>query len=184
MARFEFQSTGHIEEICRKLRRDQNKAVFVGILDRPAVATYAMYVEFGWTQRVTPKQHYAFNAWWGINRPIGSILYNPPRPFMRGTIAGMRQQWAVMGGRYLLGCNWEIVQTLAFMGQMAANDVKVTIATATIPGNNQSMTLRSNFTMTVYNYRGQGHQVTNGNITTRKPLVLTGAMLHITYRVE
>lgn len=181
---FSFDTAHKIEDICRKLRRDASKVVFVGILDEPAVATYGMYVEFGWTQRVTAKQHYAFRAWWGINRPIGSVLYNPPRPFMRGTLAAQRTTWRDLAANYLVMHDWNIVNSLAFIGQVATNDVKQTIATGQVTGTNYTFPLRSDFTMTAYAARGAGHRVTNGNITTRKPLVLTGAMMHITYRVE
>lgn len=184
MVNFQFDTTHKIEDICRKLRRDASKVVFVGILDNPDVATYGMYVEFGWTQRVTAKQQHAFRAWWGINRPIGSVLYNPPRPFMRGTLYAKKTEWRDIAANYLVMHDWNIINSLAFIGQVATNDVKTTIATAQIPGNNVSFPLRSDFTMTAYAARGTGHRVTNGNITTRKPLVLTGAMLHITYRVE
>ena len=64
--------SGRLQQIIDRLKQSQNMNVKVGILDDPDTAKYASCVEFGWTQRVTPKQHYAFAQWWGISYVGGS----------------------------------------------------------------------------------------------------------------
>ena len=59
----------------------------VGISDSE-IATYASYVEFGWTQTVTPAQAAYLRAHTNGGGPKpGSVLYNPPRPIFRGTFS-------------------------------------------------------------------------------------------------
>ena len=83
-----------IPQIIEKLKQSQNMNVKVGILDDPKTAKYASCVEYGWTQRVTPKQSYAFRAWWGINLRVGTVISSPPRPFLRGTLYANEFNWA------------------------------------------------------------------------------------------
>ena len=74
---------------------EKGTAFKVGIIDDPEVATYAAYNEFGWVQRVTPKQsvylsgrlNYSVKKNGFANAPIkpGMTLSSSPRPFLRGT---------------------------------------------------------------------------------------------------
>lgn len=175
-------SSGRLQQLIDRLKQQQNMNVKVGILDDPDVAKYASCVEFGWTQRVTPKQHYAFAQWWGINLPINTVLHNPPRPFLRGTLWHYSHMWAVQGVNMLIrnGFNMEIA--LAYMGQIAGQNVQETIAGGGVQAAGQSFDIRSEFTMHVYGLRGGDG---TGNVNTTRPMVLTGKMLgSITYRVD
>ena len=71
------------------------------------------------------------------------------------------------------------------IGQVAGQDVQTTIAGGGIDAQGMSFPIRSEFTMHVYNLRGEGHVNGTGNINTVKPMVLTGNMLgSITYRID
>ena len=174
--------SGRLQQIIDRLKQQQNMNVKVGILDDPETAKYASCVEFGWTQRVTPKQHYAFAQWWGINLPINAVLHNPPRPFLRSTLWHYSHTWAVQGVNVLIRSNFNMETALAFIGQIAGQDVQCTIAGGGVQAAGQSFDLRSEFTMHVYSLRGGDG---TGNVNTTRPMVLTGKMLHsITYRVD
>ena len=82
---------------------EKGTAFKVGIIDDPEVATYAAYNEFGWVQRVTPKQsvylsgrlNYSVKKNGFANAPIkpGMTLSSPPRPFLRGTADAKKEDW-------------------------------------------------------------------------------------------
>ena len=174
-----------IPQIIEKLKQSQNMNVKVGILDDPKTAKYASCVEYGWTQRVTPKQSYAFRAWWGINLRVGTVISNPPRPFLRGTLYANEFNWALIGVNSLIRSDWNMERALAMVGQVAGQDVQTTISGGGIDAQGMSFPIRSEFTMHVYNLRGEGHINGTGNINTVKPMVLTGNMLgSITYRID
>ena len=86
--------------------------------------------------------------------------------------------------KYFISSNFDIERTYAFIGQYAGQCVQETIASGGVASAGQSFPIRSPFTMKVYNYRGEGHKVVEGNINTTKSMVLTGNMLgSITYKV-
>ena len=174
-----------IPQIIERLKQSQNMNVKVGILDDPKTARYASCVEYGWTQRVTHKQSYAFRAWWGINLRVGTVISSPPRPFLRGTLYANEFNWALIGVNSLIRSDWNMERALAMIGQVAGQDVQTTIAGGGIDAQGMSFPIRSEFTMHVYNLRGEGHVNGTGNINTVKPMVLTGNMLgSITYRID
>ena len=65
----------------------------VGISDSE-IATYALYVEFGWTQTVTSAQSAYLRAHTngGEPKPWG-VLHNPPRPIFRRTFSVEHSKW-------------------------------------------------------------------------------------------
>ena len=86
MINFNVYRSNRLPDLMKKLQQLNKSHALVGILDDPHTATYGAYVEFGWTQQVTRKQAYVFRKWWNINLKVGKTLYNPPRPFLRGTL--------------------------------------------------------------------------------------------------
>ena len=184
MINFNVYRSNRLPELLKKLQQLNKSYALVGILDDPATATYGAYVEFGWTQQVTRKQAYVFRKWWNINLKVGKTLYNPPRPFLRGTLWAYSSDWAQITLNVLLRSNFDVERTYAFIGQHAGQCVQETIASGGIANAGQSFPIRSPFTMKVYSYRGEGHKVADGNINTTKSMVLTGNMLgSITYKV-
>ncbi len=89
--------TEELENRIRKLekRYDTSKKHYakVGISDSE-IATYASYVEFGWTQTVTKAQSYFLKTQIGrFAPPPGATIYNPPRRNFRGTFASEHSKW-------------------------------------------------------------------------------------------
>lgn len=177
--------SGRLQQIIDRLKQQQNMNVKVGILDDPDTAKYASCVEFGWTQRVTPAQHTAFLAWWGIDLHINAVMHNPPRPFLRSTLWHYSHTWAVIGTNSLILSQWNMETALATVGEIAGQNVQNTISGGGVQAAGQSFDLRSEFTMRVYQHRDNGRSDGTGNINTTRPMVLTGHMLgSITYRVD
>ena len=157
MINFNVYRSNKLPDLLKKLQQLNKSHALVGILDDPQTATYGAYVEFGWTQQVTRKQAYVFRKWWNINLKVGKTLYNPPRPFLRGTLWTYSSDWAQITLNVLLRSNFDIERTYAFIGQHAGQCVQETIASGGIANAGQSFPIRSPFTMKVYNYRGEGH---------------------------
>ena len=67
MINFNVYRSNRLPALMKKLQQLNKSHALVGILDDPQTATYGAYVEFGWTQQVTPKQAYVFRKWWNIN---------------------------------------------------------------------------------------------------------------------
>lgn len=186
MINFNVYRSNKLPDLLKKLQRLNKSHALVGILDDPQTATYGAYVEFGWTQQVTRKQAYVFRKWWNINLKVGKTLYNPPRPFLRGTLWAYSSDWAHLTLNVLLRSNFDVERTYAFIGQYAGQCVQETIASGGIANAGQSFPIRSPFTMKVYNTRVHGFGIagSDGNINTTKSMVLTGNMLgSITYKV-
>ncbi len=183
--RIDITRSGRLQQIIDRLKQSQNMNVKVGILDDPDTAKYASCVEFGWTQRVTPAQHTAFLAWWGIDLHVNAVMHNPPRPFLRGTLYAYEHQWAVIGANSLIRSQWNMEVALATVGEIAGQNVQDTISGGGIDAHGMSFPIRSEFTMRVYANRDNGRSDGTGNINTTRPMVLTGHMLgSITYRVD
>lgn len=172
--------TEELENRIRKLekRYDTSKRHYakVGISDSE-IATYASYVEFGWTQTVTKAQSYFLKTQIGrFAPPPGATIYNPPRPIFRGTFASEHSKWTKAITKALK--NSDEITALKTVGLIAQSDLKATIATGGT--SKQKFKPRAELTMRMYANQAKGHKTnkTPSNIKTRKPLVLTGAMLN------
>lgn len=156
----------------------QVTAVEVGVLDAE-IATYASFVEFGWAQRVTPKQ-----ARWFIHQGVahppktGSALINPARPFMRSTVAACSKEWANLFARAIKKQGIENIKAaLSLVGMQASADIRQTL----VDGGTKLDTFdrRAKLTMELYEREAKGHASDgSGNMHTDKPLVKTGSLLN------
>lgn len=157
---------------------DTAHAIEVGVLDAE-IATYASYVEFGWVQRVTPKQ-----AGWFINQgvehppKVGGALVNPARPFMRSTVAACSKDWADLFARAVKKQGIDGIDVaLNLVGIKACDDIKETL----VNGGTKLDTFdrRAGLTMELYEREAADHQTDgSGNLETDKPLVKTGSLLN------
>lgn len=165
-----------IKHLVKKYESDKPKYVKVGIFDSE-IATYASYVEYGWTQTVTKAQSYFLKTQIGrFAPPPGATIYNPPRPIFRGTFASEHSKWTKAITKALK--NSDEITALKTVGLIAQSDLKATIATGGT--SKQKFKPRAELTILMYANQAKGHKTnkTPGNIKTRKPLVLTGAMLN------
>lgn len=174
------QSSGlekHFKTMARKLENGA-KSVEIGVTDA-AVAPYATYVEYGWVQRVTPKQHKWFIRQ-GVRNPPkpGSSLVNPPRPFLRGTLTAEGDKWRGIIAAALKK-NLNATTALKLAGTQAAQDVRETIRKGGT--RTQQFPERSPLTMELINpAKGKTRKgkASKANATTTKPLMLTGRLLN------
>ena len=151
-------------------------SVEVGVTDA-SVAPYAAYVEYGWVQRVTPKQAAYLNHQLGKHTiSAGMALVNPPRPFLKGTMAAEAPKWRETAKKALHKTG-DKAKALAILGQQAADDVRMTIKRG---GTSKEMfPERAPLTMALYKQQSKGKgRKGGGNATTSKPLVLTGKLLN------
>lgn len=168
-----------------KLKQDMQQAikgatkVEVGITD-PAVAEYATYVEFGWVQRVTPKQSLFF-AGRGVSHPpkAGNSLVNPARPFFRGTIAQRAEHWNKLLKKYVKANGIDSLQSgLMLAAQEAQADIVETITRGQVVGGGETFAERSNLTMELYaNESADKSKDGTGTVDTRKPLEKSGDLV-------
>lgn len=117
---------------------EKGTAFKVGIIDDPEVATYAAYNEFGWVQRVTPKQsvylsgrlNYSVKKNGFANAPIkpGMTLSSPPRPFLRGTADAKKEEWRdlIAQGIKTIGVQ-QLPKIIELVARQAQVDVQETI---------------------------------------------------------
>lgn len=117
---------------------EKGTAFKVGIIDDPEVATYAAYNEFGWVQRVTPKQsvylsgrlNYSVKKNGFANAPIkpGMTLSSPPRPFLRGTADAKKEEWSdlIAQGIKTIGVQ-QLPKIIELVARQAQVDVQETI---------------------------------------------------------
>ena len=164
--------------------KDASKAtVAVGVLGDPEVATYASYNEFGWVQRVTPKQAFFLNKTYGLTLNPGYTLMSPPRPFLRSTARDSAKDWAkALGeGIRLLGPE-KIEDALLMMGRQAQVDVQKTIKNAGT--DKEKFPLRSPMTMQIYQVKdeltakGNKRSIERGSGSARpQALFKTGVLL-------
>ena len=167
--------------------------VEVGVADA-SIAPYATYVEYGWVQRVTGKQSlFLSNA---IGKPVprredgkpnfqaaaikpGMALVNPPRPFLRGTMAAEAPKWRETAKK-ALHKTLDKEKALAILGRQAADDVRMTITSGGT--SKETFPERSPLTMALYKplnkSRGKKGGRGAGNVSTSKPLVLTGKLMN------
>lgn len=175
---------GNYQSILRKALEDASKLkVEVGIKD-PDVARYATYVEYGWVQTITPKQSRYFGSKYGIGLKPGNTLFNPPRPFMRGTLAAKQQEWKQSLGMYAKQAGiQQLPKALALVGELMANDIKMTIRNGGVEGG-ESFPRRSALTQallaaqTARTASGRRRQTDKtGNAMSDKPMMNTSVML-------
>jgi hypothetical protein len=166
--------------------------VEVGVADA-SIAPYATYVEYGWVQRVTGKQSlFLSNA---IGKPVprredgkpnfqaaaikpGMALVNPPRPFLRGTMAAEAPKWRETAKK-ALHKTLDKEKALAILGRQAADDVRMTITSGGT--SKEKFPERSSLTMELYRQKAEAKGRKGkggGNLTTAKPLVLTGKLMN------
>lgn len=169
------QAVDRIEEQVRA--RMKPGAVLVGITDSQ-VATYASYQEFGWVQRVTPKQRgwLGYHAGWDKAPKVGASLVLKPRPFMHSTFLAKNKRWMQIAKNTprVMGI-YDTEKLLALVGAEAVSDIQATIKA----GGNEVMTFeeRHPLTMAIYAQRAQGHRTDGaGGISVKKPLTLSGRM--------
>lgn len=161
----------------KKLGKDLEQACrtvcTVGIKDMKGangVSTqeYSTYLEYGWVQRVTPKQAGYLRGTSGVNVPVGAVLSNPPRPFFRGTRDAEGEKWIKVLKNAVAHYQAEDIFTahekaLNFIGLLATQDIQQTL----INGGTSKMKFakRSPLTMTILSARANGHQ-SDGSGTT------------------
>lgn len=100
--------------------------IMVGV-NNSQIATYAQYLEYGWVQRVTPKQAGWFAGVHGVRLPVGTVLTNPPRPFLRDTARAEAKKWGKQfkEGFAQLGTAEKV---LPYIGALAQSDVIITLS--------------------------------------------------------
>ena len=172
------------ERLCEELRKranavDGRKAIRVGVTDRKA-QEYAVFVEFGWVQKVTKKQRRFFAATGGVPPPsVGSTLVNPPRPFLRGTLAAEEKKWAAMLKNKLTETG-SPEAALDAVGAQAVNDIWNTIVSGGT--SKEKFAKRSPLTMAMLKEDAKRHKASGKNTsaksasTTDQPLVLTSLL--------
>ena len=128
MIKLSIKSRKGIERILEAARKTGTRSyVEIGLKDQK-MATIASYLEFGWVQTVTRKQFGYFAQNYGMAIPPGSHLVNPPRPFLRGTLAAEGHNWSKLFKAVIKARGLEAVQTgLLMVGERAQQDVMQTI---------------------------------------------------------
>lgn len=186
----------NIQRIRERYDRKDATRVEVGVTD-PEIAKYATYVEYGWAQRVTTKQSlYLSNA---IGKPVprggdgkfafdkaaikpGTALVNPPRPFLRGTLAAEGGKWLKVLKASLKRGDAPM-KALAVVGTIAQQDITETIARGGT--SKEKFPERSELTMALLDQAQKGRKRPSGKNASgasasnrTQPLVLTGKLLN------
>lgn len=121
------------DELKRRLRsklEEKTKAPRLNVgVNNAEVATYAQYLEYGWVQRVTPKQAGFFRGVHGVNLPVGTVLTNPPRPFLRDTATAEGENWGRLFRQAFIDLG-SAEKAIKFLGLHAPADVKETLSKA------------------------------------------------------
>lgn len=187
--------TQRLEGLAKQYGNRAAKVVEVGVTDA-SIAEYAQYVEFGWVQRVTPKQSLFLSG--AIGRPVplsdrgrpdfskaaikpGTALVNPPRPFLRGTLVAEQEKWKGVLKKALQGLQ-DPASALTVLGTVAAQDVQATIASGGTT--KEKFQERAPLTMELYAAQSAGRKTggkkhsSKASSATTQPMVLSGALLH------
>ena len=148
------------------------------------VASVAQYLEYGWVQRVTKKQSGWFFGVNGLSVTPGSVLFMPPRPFLRSTLRHRADDWVEVFHNAFMRHQGDLELALAEVGMIAANDVQQTIVNAGIDG--EQFPRRSPLTQKLYEIYQQDHKTDGlGNLSGDKPLVSSGLLLaSISYQLD
>lgn len=155
----------------------------VGIVDNPEIAKYAVYNEYGWVQRVTPRQAGFFRHNFGINLTPNNTLMSPPRPFLRATAGAKRKAWEETMSKSIKSVgidNYE--KAVEMTARVAQADIQETIKNNGAEG--QKFPDRSDLTLQIYaqqealTHKGNKRKISNDSGTARRQALLkTGAML-------
>lgn len=184
----------------KKLKRDIRKAskqiVKVGVLDGATypsgikVSKVAEFIEFGWVQPVTAKQHRWF-AGHGVFLRSGTALRSPPRPVFQTVLNAKGKSWKKAGNDVLKGLENsplnKIQQALTTLGLKAQQDLQDAIINGAVDG--EKFAERSEVTLLLYSgdaKKGK-HKMdsTPNQTTTRKPLYRTGLLASsIAFNIE
>lgn len=119
------KSNGAFEQLRKKLTAEKGKKVEIGFFD-PEKATIAMYLEYGWMQRITPKQAGYFKGAHKVNLKVGNTLYMPPRPFIRGTFEAKHKEWIELAQKVFKN-RLDVNATLEILGNRAVEDIQASI---------------------------------------------------------
>ncbi len=178
-------TTMQITMACKKIEQrvlsslNEATQAHVGIIDDSEMATIASYQEYGWVQRVTPKQAGWFGRQ-GLKNPpkAGASLVLPPRPFFRATMQAEAKHWSDYYAKALKAYGVENAgAALQATAMRAADDIKETM----IRGGTKKEQFedRSPLTMEMYANQAAGHNTDGtGNISGAKALIKTGALLN------
>lgn len=173
-----------LEALLKKMQSQSKKTLSVGVINDGENAQKAQWLEYGWVQRVTPKQRAYFRHNYDIE--LGKTLYMPPRPFLRGTYTQNLGKWKTVAIN-AFKANFELEQALAMAGELAVSDVKQSMISGGIPGD-EKFADRSPMTLEIYakdiksgKHRAKG----TNNSTTKRPLIKSGRLLNaIAYDIE
>ena len=141
------------------------------------VATVAQYLEYGWVQTVTKRQ----SGWFAreprhLGVPPGTVLFMPPRPFLRATLRHKADDWVNVFKNAFVQYNGDLELALSAVGMRAKEDIQNTIRTAQVDG--EVFPRRSPLTMKLYEIYNQDHETDGtGNRSGDKPLMDTGLLL-------
>lgn len=158
----------NLHRLLNEAKTQKQSKVNIGVTGE--ASKYAEYIEFGWVQRVTPRQAgwLSHNGAKGI-RP-GSTLNNPPRPFMRDTFNAYSDEWIKIGKNefnktlketksYYLACE-KFLKAVGSAGQVA---ITATIGSG---GAEFGFEKRSPLTLAIYQSINGGAPIASGE----KPL--------------
>lgn len=167
-------------KLLENIKANASKKLLVGVMN-PEIATYGMYLEYGWVQRVTPKQNAWLNAQLGTNYKF-STLSNPPRPFMRATFAQKNREWAELFKEQLIKTQ-DVTKAFTTLGDVVVADIQKTINEGGCPAG--SFPKRSPLTMAMFEALGENKKVRKiqrgeslpNNTTTTQPMRLSGELL-------
>lgn len=129
--------------------------------DGVSTQEYSVYLEYGWVQKVTPKQAGYLRHASGINVPVGATLSNPPRPFFRGTKDAEGEKWLKILKNAVAHYQIDDIFTahekaLNLIGLLATQDIQETL----VSGGTKKMKFakRSPLTMAILKAKANGHQ--------------------------
>ncbi len=153
-----------LKSLVKNLKTESSKTVAVGVRDmrsESGVSTqeYGKYLEFGWVQRVTPRQS-GYLSHQGVHVPAGATLYNPPRPFFRYTIADEEKNWKDYFIKSLVhfsvGADASFyTKSLQMVGAIMVQDIQTTLENG--GSRNNRFPPRSPMTMAIYRAISEGH---------------------------
>lgn len=170
------KTSGGLQKLADALNQaETSQSVEVGILNKyPHVGEYARWLEYGWVQRVTKKQHYFLQRAIGKEgaAPMeGASLVLPPRPTFRATMAEEAGNWQseLEKAIKVYGVD-HLEDALSHVGSIATQDIKATIernGTRT-----QKFRDRSSLTMALINARSESKKRRDSTGFEKRPQAL------------
>lgn len=182
--RISVKSREAIERIKAAAKNNGEKRfVEIGVTNKPTIATYAAYNEFGWAQTVTKRQSGFLRNRYGLAIMPGMHLVCPPRPFLGGTARAEGKKWAKLLGATLKVRGIESLDdALLMVGQIAQQDVKTTIANNGT--SKEKFPDRSEVTLAIYSQQDTEtdsgrprERDSTGGLDREQALVKTGTLL-------